>query len=230
MDRQPWLERVADELAGRGLPARARARLLEELRDHLEDLTEGGAKMATATDLGQQMGPPEDIASVAAMEYRRSSWVRRHPRLVFGLAPLPTAILGLAVYMLVAVGIAAGLTAAGYGEPESLIARHRLESVAAVYWYSLAFVPFVSVAGVFGWLAMRSQVAGRWVIVALLQVALLGGMATTQVRWSDIPGQSQLLLGVGIPLTGWRQAAQLILPLAVGWLTLRASRRRAIVA
>jgi hypothetical protein len=229
MDRRRWLERVADELAGRGLPAGVRGRLLAELRDHLEDLTEGGADMATAEEVGQRMGEPGELAAAAAAEYRKAVWVRRHPLLVFGLAPAPAVLLGITVYMLAIAAVGYAMDSAGVSD-ESLSRDGLVRAVAAFVWYGVGFVPFLAATAAFGWLAARSGVRGRWLAAAVVQVALFGGMAVVQLNWSDLPGESQLLLGFGFPLVGWRQAAQLLLPLTLGWLSLRAAGRRAAAA
>jgi hypothetical protein len=85
-------------------------------------------------------------------------------------------------------------------------------------------VPFLALTAAFGWLAGRSG-AGRWAVVAVAQVAILAGVVTVRATWGDLPEQSTLAVGVGLPLAGWRQAAQLLLPLALGWYALR---RRAV--
>jgi hypothetical protein len=219
MDRQRWLERVEAELAGRGLPAGVRARLLAELRDHLDDLTEGGDM-----DVEQRMGAPAAVA--AAVEHR--GWVRRHPVLVFGLAPVPAVLLAVVSYVLVFAGLGyALLAAAGFDDsaPPNGIAR----IVGDALWYGIAFVPFLAVTAVFGWLAVRSG-AGRWAVVALAQVVILAGVVTVHTTWGDLPEQSTLMVGVGLPLTGWRQAAQMLLPLALGWYALRRRPHPVVVA
>jgi hypothetical protein len=50
------------------------------------------------------------------------------------------------------------------------------------------------------------------------------------LTWSDLPEQSQLIVGLRIPLSWWRQAAQLVLPLVAGWLVVRGARRSAVLA
>ena len=222
MDRRRWLERVEAELAGRGLPAGARARLLAELRDHLEDLTEG-ADM----EVERRMGDPAAVA--AAVEHR--GWVRRHPVLVFGLAPVPAVLLAAACYILAlgglgyAVDLALGGLGYALGEASSTLPEGVARSAADALFYGVAFVPFLGVALTIGWLAVRSGAGGWWVVAALAQVVLLAGLVRVQSTWSDLPGQSTVMLGVGFPLTGWRQAAQMLLPLALGWLVLRRRAR-----
>ncbi|MDB5311731.1 MAG: hypothetical protein JWO38_5933 [Gemmataceae bacterium] len=227
MDRHSWLERVAGELAGRGLPAGVRAHLLEELQDHLDDLTEGSTNMAADGEVTQRMGVPDVLAATAVAEYRRAVWVRRHPFLVFGVAPVPAVILGLAVYLLAFAGVGYALDTAGFEDP---IHESGFEQVAATLWYSIGFVPFLALAAGYGWLAVRSQVAWGWLAASVVQVAVLAWLARTEIRLSDVPGQSQVLLGIGFPGANLRQLAQLLPPLVVGWLALRTAGRRAAVA
>jgi hypothetical protein len=210
MDRRRWLERVEAELAGRGLPAGVRARLLAELRDHLDDLTEGGSM-----NVEERMGDP--VAVAAAVEHR--GWVRRHPALVFGLAPVPALLLTVACYVCVFAGLGYALLAAA-GFDDSAPPDGTVRIAGDALWYGVAFVPFLAVTAVYGWLAARSG-ARRWAVVALAQVVILAGVVTVRTTWSDIPEQSTLMVGVGLPLTGWRQAAQMLLPLALGWYALR---------
>ena len=207
MDRRRWLERVESELAGRGLPAGVRARLLAELRDHLEDLTEGGGM-----DVERRMGDPADVA--AAVGHR--GWARRHPILVFGLAPVPAVLLAAACYMLALAGLGYAIGEADGAPPEGV-----MRSGADALLYGVAFVPFVGVAAALGWLAVRSGAGGRWAVAALAQVVILAGLVSVQNTRSDLPGQSRFMIGVGVPLTGWRQVVQMLPPLALGWLAIR---------
>lgn len=216
MDRRRWLERVEAELAGRGLPAGVRARLLEELRDHLDDLTEGG-DMATGVE--RRMGIPADVA--AAVKYR--GWVRRHPLLVFGLAPVPAVIVAVACYVLVLAGLGYIFAEAAAVPPVGL-ARTAAEALL----YGIAVVPFLVVAVAIGQLTVRSGTTARWATLALAQVVILAGVVTVRSTWGDLPGQSQLMLGLAFPVAGWRQAAQMLLPLALGWYVLRSRGPRPV--
>jgi uncharacterized membrane protein len=219
MDRRHWLERVDDELAGAGLTAGVRGRLMEELRDHLEDLSEGRGDMATETEVVQWMGDPVELAAAVVAESRQVSWVRRHSLLVFGLAPVPTISMGVALYVSLLVALGYFATAIGYNE-------HSFpRAVATAFTYGVAFVPFLVVAIAFGFLGARAHARRWWLAAALTQVAVLGGLITVQLNWSDLQGQSQLIVGVGLPFSASRQIAQFLLPLVVGWFVVRASRR-----
>jgi hypothetical protein len=222
MESRRWLERVERELAGQGLPAGVRARLLAELRDHLEDLTEEGGGMATEAEIDGRMGGPKGLAAAAADHRRAAGWARRHPLLAFGLAPVPAAALAAALYGLgvLALWMAAG--AAGY-EGASFPAAAALVS-------GLGFVPFLLTAAVLGRLAARSGVGRHWELASVCQVALLAGAAMARLSWPGGEGEPMLVLGVGVPLAaGWTAVAQLVLTLAAGWLAARVARRRSAV-
>lgn len=221
MDRRRWLERVEVELVGQGLPTGVRARLLAELRDHLDDLMEGD-EMATEEEMELRMGDPKQLALAATKEHWRAGWIGRHPLLVFGLGPVPAIILAVTGYMLAFTAL--GYAIAAIVEDENAAPEGIARFIADALFYGIAFVPFLVVTVVVGWLAVRSRVAGWWAVAAMAQVAILAGLLRVQSIWSDVPEQSQLILGVGVPLMGWRQAAQMLLPLALGWFALR--RRR----
>src|SRR5688500_3546528 len=134
MPHRRWAERVDDELARRGVPARSRRRLLAELRDHADDLTDGEGIKMTDEVLAARLGEPAALAARAAEEYRRARWAFRHPLLVFGLLPLPATLL-----MFAATTLAFGLTACAVA---SLIAGdidNLPRPTAAAIAYSLAW-------------------------------------------------------------------------------------------
>jgi hypothetical protein len=229
-----WLERVETELARRGVPAGRRSRLLAELRDHLEDLTEGGKPMPE-TALDDVLGRPEGLAEGAATEYRKESWIRRHPVWVFGLTPLPAALLGLVLYVLLAVGTA-WLWERAFGELPRVADHALLGRIITAYAYTVGLVPFGACAALFGRLAVRSGVSRWWLLVAVAQVGVIAWMIVAFVTISDLPGQSRFWIGLRLPpwggLNSWASLLspgllQLALPLAVGMIYLRAGARRA---
>lgn len=222
MGHRNWLERVANELAGQGLPAGARARLVAELRDHLEDLTDGGAEMASELEVEARMGAPAEVAAAAGRA--RAGWVRRHPLVVFGLGPVPAAVACVALYAagLVALGVAA--RAAG------LAADSTARAAAGVLVAGAAFVPFALAALAFARLGVRAGVGRGWALAALAQIALVAGFATVSLTWSDLPGRSQLAVGLRAPAVEGRQWAQLAVPLVLGCAAVGAFRRRVAAA
>lgn len=234
MGSRSWLERVDTELARRGVPAGRRSRLLAELHDHLEDLTEGGKRMSEIA-LDDVLGRPEALAEGAAAEYRKESWIRRHPLCVFGFVPLPAALLGLTLYLLLAVGTA-WLWERGFGELPGAGDHAMFGRLITAYAYTVGLIPFAVCAVLFGRLAVRSKVSRWWLVVAVAQVGIIAWMVVTTVTISDLPGQSQFIIGLRLPpwggLNSWASLLspgllQLALPLAVGIIYLRAGARRA---
>jgi hypothetical protein len=237
MVSRSWLERVDTELARRGVPAGRRSRLLAELRDHLEDLTEGGEHMSEI-QVSDVLGQPEAVAEQAATEYRKESWIRRHPLCVFGFSPLPAALLGLTLYLLVAFGAAwllGWLLECAFGE-RPVSGEHEMlaRSIITAYGFTVGLVPFVACAALFGRLAIRSKVSKWWLVIAVVQVAIVAWMVVVAWTFSDVPGESQFIIGLRMPpwgnANGWASSAhgllQLALPLAVGMIYLRAGARR----
>lgn len=229
-----WLERVEGEMARRGVPAGRRSRLLAELCDHLEDLTEGGKRMSEI-ELNDVLGRPEALAERALTEYRKESWIRRHPLWVFGFTPLPAALLALTLYLLLAFG-AAWLLEYAFGElpvagDQGLLARR----IITAYGFTVGLVPFVACAVLFGRLAVRSKVSKWWLMISVAQVGIIAWMVVVSWTFSDVPGQSQLLIGLRLPpwgnLHSWASLRspgllQLALPFAVGIIYLRGGARR----
>ena len=119
MPHRNWAERVDDELARRGVPARFRRRLLAELRDHADDLTDGEGLTMTDDELNARLGEPAALATQAAEEYRRARWTSRHPLLVFGLLPLPATLLVFAATVLL-LGLAASVLGVAPGDVDNL--------------------------------------------------------------------------------------------------------------
>jgi hypothetical protein len=185
-------------------------------------------------ELGGVLGRPEALAEAAATEYRKESWMRRHPLCVFGFAPLPAALLGLTLYLLLADGMAK-LWECGFGELPGSADRAIFGRIITTYAYTVGLVPFAACAILFSRLAIRSKVSRWWLLVAVAQVGVIAWMVVTTVTLSDVPGQSTFLIGLRLPpwggLNSWASLRspgllQLALPLAVGMIYLRAGSRR----
>jgi hypothetical protein len=240
MSHRRWAERVDDELARRGVPARFRRRLLAELRDHADDLTDGEGSMMTDDALNKRLGEPAALATWAAEEYRRARWTSRHPVLVFGLLPLPTILLAFAATVL-ALWLAVSGVGWVAGDLDNLSRPTRVALVYTAAW-SVRFVPFALVAVLFTRLYLRSRVNRWWFAAAAAQVLLVAGSMMSLMNYSDEPGQSQWVIGfacVPVPvgegwslpflnLVGWSQVLQVIVPVAIGALVFSTARRRQI--
>jgi hypothetical protein len=234
-----WSERVDDELARRGVPARPRRRLLAELRDHADDLTDGEGLAMTDDALNSRLGEPAALAAQAAEEYRRARWASRHPLLVFGLSPLPVTLLAFAATLLLSALSAYGVASLLADDVDNLPRPAEVAIAYAVAW-GVRFVPFVLSAMLFTRLYLRCRVNRWWFVAAAAQVLAVAGSFVSSIRYSEVPGQSQWILGLAwapVPAADgwalphlssfwWVQVLQVLVPLAVGALTFRAARRK----
>lgn len=237
MNHQPWRDRLEAELIRRGVPAKFRRRLLAEASDHADDLTEEG-EMSCAT-MEARLGRPDEVAATAADQYRRATWTRRHPLLVFGLLPVPLFVLTVVVLGVVMPFAFAGigwLTVPDLGSPT---ARGLVVTSAYAVAWALKFVPFAFMTWFFTRRFVRSGVHWGWYAAALTQVLFLAGTFFSTIRYSDVPGDSSLALGFSwmpsptadggttawSPL-GWSQPFQLLVPAGLAWVLVKLARRR----
>ena len=192
MDSQPWLDAVRQSLARQRLPSEYVQRLLEELTDHLADLKEENME----ADAYLRLGVPEQVAKAAASAYRRQSCLGRHPTLallVFGVSP------GLALLAGIALCIC-GMTILPDGCFESL--RRLQPSSAATAWLGslcLVVIPSIAVTGLYGWLARRSGIGKRWLLLCCAMLAVLAALPMCTAKISGTPGESWLRIGVWRP-------------------------------
>ncbi|QEL20448.1 hypothetical protein [Limnoglobus roseus] len=242
MPNRSWAERVDDELARRGVPARSRRRLMAELRDHADDLTDGEGLTMTDDVLIARVGEPTVLAARAAEDYRRARWSSRHPLLAFGLLPLPATVLAFAATVL-AFGVAANVGAWLTVGDTDLLPRPAMVALAYGLAWGVRFVPFVLLAVLFTRLYVRGRVSRWWFAAAGAQVLTVAGSLVSAIQFRDDPGQSTWTLGVAwlpvplhdgwalpfLSLVGWAQVAQVAVPLGVGALMVRAARRRQAV-
>lgn len=233
MERRPWLERVADELTRRGVPAGYRSRLLAELADHIHDLKEEvGMSCETVSD--ERLGRPAEVAAGVAEHCRRAGWVRRHPVLVFGLAPLPAAVV---IEVLLVAGFA--LSAEVFEGLNVLSDSSVLRPVAGRAlligaYLILGYGAALAGLALFGRLALRYMVDWRWLAAAAIQLCIYAGLRQFEVRYSDIPGESSVSVGLSAAFGGWERIVNAItvgyivqvgVPLVVaGWLLWRCRR------
>lgn len=227
MDRQPWLDRVNREMTREGVPASVRVRLLAEWKDHLMDLMEEGISMA---EIETKMGEPGLIAHSAAVEHRRTSWVGRHPLLVFGLAPVPLlALTFVASVLLVEFGFG-GLAYLIYGDLEQLPRPVVVRIVYGLH-YTVSFVPFILLSALFTWLFLRSGVRRIWYGVAMVQILFLAASFISVLTISEIPGESTWSMGFAwlstpLPVFSLAQVAQVMATFLMAMVVFFLDRRR----
>ncbi len=188
--------------------------------------------------LNKRLGEPIELATQAAEQSRRATWVGRHPLMVFALLPVP-----IAVAVMIAVEIVIGLTfevmavlSAGGSDH---VSRSTIVTIAYGNMWAIRYVPFVLLAALFTRLYTRHHVNRWWFAAAAVQILALAGSLISQINYSETPGQSQHVLGLalmplpmgagwGLPylsMVGWIQLSQILVPVAVGGFMLWATRR-----
>jgi hypothetical protein len=212
----PWLERLRAELGKHSLPPAYRERLEQELSDHWQDLRE--EIMLTETEQERRIGEAGQLALLAASAYRRGLLERR-PLLAFAafvLLPLPVLALPWLGVLCACAGVLELLEKVGGKDPTALNATTIHSILAGVVILSCP----LAAAG-FAWLARRTRSSRRWALASCLVIMAAAGLTFSEVRLSGIPGQSSLLLGVGLGhYNSWR-ILQLCLALPLCLLGLR---------
>jgi hypothetical protein len=227
MPRLPWLERFAAALHHQPLPLEFKQRLLDELHDHFADLEEEIQMQNQSMQvIEERLGSPEDIATLAATEYHRLGFLRRHPWVLFAFGPMPVVVLSFLVYVAMAAGLAYLLGVAqemDNRQPGQLMSDH------AAWWIELLhqgsrFVPFVLSAGFFAWLSWRYRPHAGWAVAAFAVVTLVAGAfhSALTLPTAEVGGSWMFGLGIGLSPS---QLLQMTLPLAVGLLALWLARR-----
>lgn len=238
MDAQQWLLELRAQLARRRLPPTYVERFVLELSDHVTDFAED--RMSTdAQDLHgvfDALGAPGAVADSAAKEYRQARFSRRHPVLMFLVLPILSVPLLWAAYaigMLLtakALGIESGKVGVVDSVPvdTSTAAWQWANAFAPFFVVGLVLVPLGVATALFSYLARRAGVSNRWTIALSLVLALIGGLATSQLLLPTETSQGHLSVGFGVsahpsPL----QVLQFLLPLAIGgWAVWRQMKSR----
>ena len=189
--------------------------------------------------LNKRLGEPVELATQAAEQSRRATWVGRHPLMVFTLLPMPIAVavmIGVEVIVGVSFEVLAVLIAGG----EEQVSRSTIVTFAYAMMWAVRYVPFVLLAALFTRLYTQHHVNRWWFAAAAVQILVLAGSLISQINYSETPGQSQQILGLalmplpmgagwGLPflsMVGWIQLSQILVPVAVGGFMLWATRRR----
>ncbi len=86
---------------------------------------------------------------------------------------------------------------------------------------ALGVVSTAVLTAFFGWLARRTNAGGRWALSSGLMLSLVTGLVVQQVHLSELPGQSSIMLGIGLGLFSLWQALQFFAALAISLLILR---------
>jgi hypothetical protein len=226
MANRPWLDEVRKRLANDGLPAAYIRRFMDELSDHFQDLTE--ETMSTEANAWSRLGEPGQVAQAAVESYRRRSLLGRHPTaafFVFAISPVVSSIAGLVALLWAGCVIVDQFCPTFFDGPPKWLDTalpDLLRITTIVVPSALASVLYCRLAGRFG-LSMK------WGFVSCVMIAALAATLTYSVEHSDVPGQSGLRFGMGLPypvselgqflmfvFSSIKQMAQLLVPLAVG--------------
>ncbi len=234
MDKQQWLSELRREFVRRKLPPLYVERLMSELSDHLNDFMEDHMSM-DATDLRDAVRPlglPSQIATAAAHEFRKQHFSGRHPVITFVALPvLALPMLWAAILLgLVAVGKAiarlSGLESTGTTSlsqlPDWFVAS--LPIIAA----TIVLAPVIASAAFFCRLAAKAVVNWKWPMLTCFLLAVVGGMAISDVSMPTAGSGGRLVFGFGVRRNpAASQIVQFSVPLAIGALaTWRQTRQR----
>jgi hypothetical protein len=254
MDSQQWHEALRRDLRRQNLPAAYIDRLVEELSDHLLD-TQTENRSMDAHDAPACLGSTNTIAAAASHEFRRGTFVGRHPWLMFVISPLLIAPLAFALFALllsyVLYIVGSVLDPAGF--PDNALADSALHATAQGFNLLARFVPYIVAAWFYCRLAKRNG-RDHWAIAACTILALIAGSivsevtsattkycpnnwivglgypaasaATTVVKWLNGDKSGSWRIGFATHHFELRQVIQFLVPLAIAaWLLLRAPQR-----
>ena len=190
---EPFHE-LRERLLRAGVAPRHVRRYLNELTDHLADLT-AAEELAGRTPEDAQsaalvrLGRMDDLAQAMFDRRQFRSWCVRAPWAVFGLVPL----LVLAAAWLVALGLlwfGWRLFLPGASTPFGHRAAQFLQP-SNIYFQSdraLFFGAPLLLGWSIAWIAARQRLKAAWPAVGLLLMALLGGTAQIRTRPPALPG------------------------------------------
>lgn len=220
MNAERWLLELRAELVRRKLPPLYVERMVLELSDHVSNLLED--RMSTdAKDLHgvfDRLGSPGNVAASAAREFCKARFSRRHPVLMFVLAPvlsLPLLWFCSVVTLILTVkmlGIESGNSTTG--------AVWRAADAAVPYVIvALMVIPVALAAAFFCRIAARAGVSWKWSLAACGLIAILGSAAMTHFVLPTETTQGTFSFGFRFAL--WPTTSQLLqflAPLAIcGW-------------
>ena len=206
-----WLHEVQTALTSERMSHRYRYRLIEELRDHLEDISEERESPMSTEALHDQMlqsrlGSADDIVQSAKANLPTGVFARRHPIVTYLVAPLPLLIVLWVAYVAALIGIVSLV------EPSAHVPWHA--RVAGVLISGLAYVPTLFVVLAITWVAIRSHSKIRWWLAGALPVAILSALLVVSFRMPTTPGTGNFSVGFSLP-PQLAQLPQFVIPMLV---------------
>jgi hypothetical protein len=191
---QPFHE-LRERLLRAGVAPRHVRRYLNELADHLADLTaeeeRAGLPRADAESAALlRLGGIDDLAKAMTDQRQFQSWSSRAPWAAFGLTPL---VLLAAVWLVALFLLWSGWQIFMPGADTPFGARpgpHRIYDLANVYFQidrALYFGAPVLVGWEIGIIALRQRLRPIWPTVGLALIALIGGTVRVQASRTAVP-------------------------------------------
>jgi hypothetical protein len=199
MDDRSSLDRLRGDLRRRGLPRSYIERVVGEMDDHRADLVAEGRGLGLDADgaglsAAERLGHPERLADLVVAQYRRRTFLGRHPAFTFLVAPVLCTLAGWAFTLFAFI-----IPAAMLGE--TIV---RQTSIATFEWLCRAtndvawFVPPAAVMALCCRLAHRTGRGWPWLAASCAVMALLtGSFRSAQTLTPD--GHGALSVGFGAP-------------------------------
>jgi hypothetical protein len=238
MANQQWLDDVERRLAESDLPPAYIRRFMDELSDHFQDFTEDAMNQKVGFEsVSARLGDPEDVADTAICEFRRHSFLRRHPVaafFVFAVSPIATMILIVGLIVLGLYGVIEienwmGVDTDGWLRNLA----HSVPRPSAVMSYLLSLlivvIPSTLASVIYCLLARHCRIGKKWILTSCIVLAIVASLLVCNAKISEIPGKSLLGIGVRVPFglkdfwsDFWglfcspRQLLQVLSPLAIG--------------
>jgi hypothetical protein len=240
--KKAWLKNIEKRLAAQGLPSAYIRRFMDELSDHLADIEaenlmeENGmitnvndanigiaasvvpvvnnATAAKTIEPTTRLGDAADLADAAVVTYRRRNFLGRHPLAAFGvfvLSPILGYVAVIALFLL-----AAGLLVDRF---DHTTVDQMIKQFAPIFrdfcLVATVIAPSIFMVAFYCKLARRLCLGWKWMLASCIVVSLLAAGISWSFKFSDIPGNSAIMCGLGLP-TSIRQWIQLAIPLALG--------------
>ena len=180
--------------------------------------------MDTEANVNSRLGEPEQVAEAAVLAHQHRSYSARHlfiTILIFAISPL---LFMLVAEVAVFMATAASLFGLGILDDNgSVIGRGSNGVWQYAIVLSITVIPAILLCTAYFFLAKRLRVGRKWVIASCTLVALIAGLTSFQIIFSDLPGESSLAIGlaIGLGVGKTAQLVQLIVPLLFGWWLIR---------
>ena len=165
----------------------------------------------------QRLGTPGDVARSAAHEFRQARFSRRHPVLMFLVLPVVSLPI-LWVGSIMAVVMLLQLLGIESGKVDTSSSAWQVANACLPYAVlALLLLPAAASATFFTHLAKRAEVDWKWLGLACLLVAVLGGLAAMDVMLPTANDQGRFTFGLSLSKhPSASQLLQFLLPLAIG--------------